>query len=610
MRKTLALIAALVVGTATLYAEPVTPGKAHDVAVRFWNKHRPAHVKPLNAMAGRVPMPAFPHLYAFSAGETGFVLVSADDRVRPVLAYSFDDKFSENVNRELAYWLRGYEGQIAAAVEADMAASDVVVQEWSDLQADADTIVSIQHVPALMTTRWDQGEPFNDRCPYDSAFSDRAVVGCVATAMAQIMKYWNYPTFGTSSHTYSHYRYGDLSADFENTTYLWDYMPDMLDRFSPIMNRKAVSTLSYHCGVAVEMWYDISAHGGSGAQSVCYPNWGITHCATSAFSDYFKYSVDITHRYRDGFHDTSWASMLDAELAGGRPMYYSGYDDDGGHAFVLDGSDIQRRYHFNWGWSGYGNGYYTMDNLAPGVNSGIGGNATYTFNQNQGAIFGIEPGVVEQFDTVDYLYSVCVGSRYAYFREYTLMVNNVLNQDFILLKHLDTVFRYSLKQVPRNIVFVDPGRAPGFGYTETYCFTDGFVLPECTFSKANHRFIGWCRHSDGVSSGLLQPGERIMITDDATFYAIWESTLAGIDDADTDVEFSLAPNPVGDRMTVTYGGSASATLTLLDPLGRTVLAEKLSHGETQISLATLPAGVYIVRVDNGAGVCNQRIIKQ
>ena len=362
-------------------AQTVTVQEAQTVAVNFWNRHHPAEVSGVKASETTLlSYGEISHMYVVNVADRGFVIVAGDRCVQPVLGYSFDSRFPERMHPEVSYWLGGFDGQIAEAVEADYVPSQEVVDMWDQLltQTAPETPVSLVVVPALLTTRWDQGSPYNQYCPYDSVDHVKTVVGCVATAMAQIMRYWRHPSCGTGSHSYipeqrTGMSFGTLSADFEHTTYIYDYMPNSVDaNFSPAKERNAVALLSYHCGIAVDMMYGSS----SGAYSEC--GYWSNACATSAFSDYFKYKTSLELRKRYNYSDSVWRLMIDTNLENGRPMYYSGHDNSGGHAFVLDGADGQGRYHFNWGWGGYADGYYTVSNLAPG-SGGAGGNATSTW---------------------------------------------------------------------------------------------------------------------------------------------------------------------------------------------------------------------------------------
>lgn len=597
MKKTiLSLVAMLTLGS--LMAAPVSPSDALKAASRFWNNHRPSDIKP-DPVLSWLPVDDIHSLYVFTAQEGGFVIVAADDCVRPILAYSFNEPFPERPHASLRYWLRGYDEQITAAVETGYTPAATVTAQWDNLltATPAATPVMLQNIPQMVNVRWDQGDPYNSLCPYDSSGGFRTVVGCVATAMAMIMKYWEYPTFGRGSYSYYDYGLGTISADFGQTTYLWSAMPTFIDRLSSNTAKRSVATISYHCGVATEMSYGSS----SGAWVLAYDT--VTPCAHNAFVKYFKYSPELQSHSRYNFTDEQWQAMVDTEMVARRPMLYVGYDNDGGHAFILDGSDLQERYHFNWGWSGYGDGFYTLSNLAPGVNYGIGGNATYTFNQHQGALFGIRPGEEETFDTVDYFDTVCNNERHATFHEYELRVQE---QDTLLV-HLDTVFNYHLSVIPSKRLSFEANGGVGTSQVITYCPADGIIMPECTFTNEGHEFLGWCRKRAGNDT-IYQPGSLLKINRSTFMYAIWDTPTVGIEQDHEGTGLELWPNPTCDNLFIRL--AQDARYTLLDAVGRRLMGGILRSGESKISLADLPNGVYILTIGTGNGTINRRIIKR
>lgn len=614
MKRTILLIAVLLSFSAN--ANTVSHEEASLVATRFWDTHHPSNSDSVYKLSF-IHIATLPHLYiADINGGEGFVIVAGDDCVRPILAYSFDSPFPLELNPELRYWLNGYEEQIADAVKADYQPFQQVVAEWSNLLKETAPIVAtdIADVPAMLTTRWDQGNPYNKFCPYDSVRNGRAVVGCVATAMAQIMKFWNYPAYGEGSLTYQpttgQPRYDTIfplqSVDFSNTTYLWEFMPDELGYGTFSYQRDAVAIISYHCGVAVEMMYGLSANGGSSAYSSCGP-WAQA-CATEAFWRYFKYDTTLYLKYRNSYSDSSWRALIDSQLTQGQPMYYAGHDSTGGHAFVLDGSDLQDRYHFNWGWSGYGDGFYTIDDLAP-RSGGDGGNATYTFNLNQEAIFNIRPLYAETFDTVDYYDTLCNSSQYHDFYEYHLRVTEMDT----LLRHLGTFYRYHLSVVDQKRVFLNPnisGQTPEMSY---FCPIEGYTLPNCTFTNEGNMFIGWCRSKTGDDT-IYQPGQHIDLITGATFFALWiDTTNAGIANIEASEEVTLWPNPTSGELYITLKMGHDAQVFVIDATGRTVMRENYPNmmgGNTKISLQSLPNGIYTVQIKTAMGTYNQRIIKR
>ena len=388
------MIVALVLMVAMpMFAERVTPETARQVASTFLinNGAKSAQLTDLTKAAG------FTNLYIFNA-EQGFVVMAADDCVQPILGYSLTGKFvAEDMPENVAWWLRGYNEEIQYAIDNQLRATSETTKMWKELAAgNAKAGKATTVVNALVQTQWDQNgtyyysggqlqifELYNNLCPYDYTAGERTVTGCVATAMAQIMKYWGYPSQGIGSHSYTPSTRPDLgvqSANFGATTYQWADMPNKLSRTSTTTQINAVATLMYHCGVSVNMMYDISDNGGSGAYSEDIP---------FALNHYFNYKATANIQYRNSYTTNVWMNMLKTELNAGRPIQYSG-SGSGGHAFICDGYNSSNQFHFNWGWSGNNDGYYELSNLNPG--SGGAGGGGYVFNNDQSAIFGIEPG--------------------------------------------------------------------------------------------------------------------------------------------------------------------------------------------------------------------------
>lgn len=564
------------------------------MATVFWNTYRQQGYKPIdtNSMK-RVAMAEYPHLYVYRC-DGGFVVVAGEEVVQPILAYSFDTPFPLTPHPSLRWWLAGYEAQLDALSENEMPAT--TGSEDGDILPAYGVPHASSRISALLTTMWNQSDPYNVQCPYDSAHQERTVVGCVATAMAQIMKYWKHPLCGTGSHSYRYRSYGTLSADFGNTSYLWEYMPPVLTNASAITSRRTLQTLSYHCGVSVDMMYGPASTGGSGAYS---------HKVVSALTNYFKYAPGMSLCNRGDFTDSAWAEQILADLYARRPIYYTGHDTSGGHAFVLDGADTSGRYHFNWGWGGFGDGYYALDNLAPG-RGGAGSNATNSFNLSQSAIFGIVP-VPQQYDTLDYYDTVCNTFQTYQFFDYTLPVT----VGHYTLHHLDTVYRLHVAMADRRFLYLDPNGADGLIQQETYCYLTGACLPRCPFVRTNHRFEGWSR-TDRAPDTLYQPGDTLHIHNSMVLYAIWSDTtpppIPDTVDSATDVIF-LSPNPTKGQVDVSTGGIPFAQCTLRDAVGRYYGQFIIESGHGTISVADLPRGIYILQISDGEHTFNRRIIK-
>ena len=367
-------LAVLMLGTAS--AGPVTPKRAATVAQNFFNA--------LSTTKGNTQLELsnspwqYDGIYLFTATDGGFVLVAADDAARPILGYSPNGTLNPaDMSPALQQWLQDYQQEITALQEAK---GYPVHAEWYALEQglfpkDGDS----NGVEPLITTYWDQTYPYNGYCPGGSA------VGCAATAQAQVMNFWKFPAFGMGSHSYTHARYGEQSADFAHTLYDWGHMPTMASYSSPMEEKEAVATLMYHCGVSLDMNYDPNGSAAAGLAGI----EGIPSIDNS-LKDYFGYSASMRVVHRVYYTKDQWRDLLTAELDLGHPIVYVGSGDAGGHGFVCDGYDNRGYLHFNFGWSRRGDGYFPVDSISPGV-GGVGGNGTYTFNQDNAALLGLVP---------------------------------------------------------------------------------------------------------------------------------------------------------------------------------------------------------------------------
>lgn len=376
------LLIAVLLLMGSLQASPVTPKRAATVAQSFFSTLSPIKGNTLQQCTNNWHYDA---IYLFTGTHGGYVLVAADDAVRPILGYSATSNFDpNNMPPALQEWLQGYQQEIAMLREQKATAYPDGAAEWYALENNiTPKEVFTDTVAPLLTTYWDQTYPYSYYCPQGT------VTGCAATAQAQVMNYWQYPAFGKGSHSYYHYTYGEQQADFGHTLYDWANMPSQADYNSSTEEVEAVATLMYHCGVSLDMVYGTIAEGGSSALGlVGYPGYT---SIDNALQDYFFYSSDMVVIHKMfGFTNTAWRDSLIADLRRHIPIVYTGSAAQGGHGFVCDGFDSRGYLHFNFGWSGIGDGFYPVDSISPGV-GGAGGNVTYTFNMNNAALLHLTP---------------------------------------------------------------------------------------------------------------------------------------------------------------------------------------------------------------------------
>lgn len=287
--------------------------------------------------------------HVFNAEGGGFVIVSACDLTSPILGYSETGHFDvKNVPSGLQYFLDGYGQSVDFAEETREKADFEIAREWDNLEHCGRTqATKTDVVSPLIATHWDQGCYYNASCPKDpDGPCGNAYAGCVATSMAQVMKYWNYPEHGTGTNSYNCPPYGDLYVDFSTATYLWEEMPESLS--DDDLN---VATAMYHCGVSVNMFY--SSYG-SGALHQNIP---------SALSSHFGFAPCV-ELMRDDYTYEQWVAMMHEALDAGVPILYGASSDLGsGHAFVCDGYDTNGLIHINWCWGGQLDGYFSVDNF-------------------------------------------------------------------------------------------------------------------------------------------------------------------------------------------------------------------------------------------------------
>lgn len=337
-----------------------------------------AETKLRNAATGE----SSPAYYICSIGDNnGFVVVSGDDRFKEVLGYTTSGNAdSAEMPDGLKYWLDFLASEMQAAQKYYDANGTV-----RTATVDENSYNTLTSVTPLVKTKWDQSTPFNDLCPMTT--DGRAVTGCVATGMAQIMKYHEAPTKGIGSHTNAYF--SSCTADFGNTVYDWANMCNEYGAEATDAQKNAVATLMYHCGVATDMKYS------------AYDSATPSIYAGMALVNYFGYNPNMHYEGRDYMSAEAWKALLLSELQDGRPLVYSGHTSEtggAGHFFVCDGYDANTgMFHFNWGWGGTYDGYYELSALEPGI-GGIGA-GTGEFNYLQGTIVGMQPEIMGKYES-------------------------------------------------------------------------------------------------------------------------------------------------------------------------------------------------------------------
>lgn len=410
------IIVILLIKGMTLFASPVDTSDVKTVALNFFRSN--SNVEELNQTTQTTVNIVYVHpftremnasqsnaLYVCNIGQRGFVVVSSDNRVEPILGYSLSEPFNPNDIPPAMLWLfDDYAWQIAGLDHLDTILP--VHAQWEELMAGVRSSQSTGDniVGPLITTAWGQSPYYNDWCPYkcylttnsvqeqhhieanmisdmnnigDTIIGDHAPTGCVAVAMGQLIHYWfsSQDVNGIGIHTNTQ-SIGDglclskpMTVNFGATTYHHTLMPNQLTGDSSLSSKDEIAKLLYHCGVSVNMHYMVNA---SSAYSENVPDALLNHFGLEHAEWKEKPMFDLFN---------SWTNMLRLQIDSLRPVYYRGNSFSGtnGHAFLLDGYNISDgKFHVNWGWKGkYNHVYCALDDLSP---------SSADFNYNQSAI--------------------------------------------------------------------------------------------------------------------------------------------------------------------------------------------------------------------------------
>ena len=277
--------------------------------------------------------------YIFNAKDGGFVIVSGNDHMPEILGYSEQGKIDEETVPCGLKWLLGCYEQMAK----------------NEQPASSKTRAAKASIAPFVSTSWGQSTPYNALCPRVSGA--KCMTGCVATAMAQIMNYYRWPNEVTKPiPAYTSFTNKVLMPELEPTTFTWGHL-----------NKTNLSKLMLYCGQSVQMDYG--------------PKESSAGDPVNAFKEYFGYDESLRIVSRNDYAESTWDDILYDELAAQRPIYYCGYDEVSGHAFMLCGYDNDHFY-VNWGWDGGADGYYILDGFSPAVGA---------YNNNQMAVIGIKP---------------------------------------------------------------------------------------------------------------------------------------------------------------------------------------------------------------------------
>ncbi len=377
MKKSFILVTLALLTLVSVQAGPVDVERAKALGVKFMKTNTVAKTAQAELTYTAYADNGQAAFYVFSVQPRGFVIVSADDRAKPILGYSTESNFTSQLPDGLMTFFDNYKAGFSQMFARNDERTADAVADWTSVEKTGRPASKLDRsVEPLMASIWNQTDLYNNMAPEDptSVYSGHCKSGCVANAMSQIMRYWEWPRHGQGSHGYNantqYGNYGWQEANFGNATYRFELMPDFLDFASPQTEVNATALLEYHAGVGVEMMYGPNA---SGAYSDDVPD---------AMINYFKYSPDMDHRNKPNGSSNQWKNSLRTNLNAGMPLYYASSGEASGHAYVLDGYDDNGMFHLNWGWAGFDNGYYDIDAFYL---------TFYSFPWYHNAIFNLHP---------------------------------------------------------------------------------------------------------------------------------------------------------------------------------------------------------------------------
>jgi hypothetical protein len=671
---TLCLIAAL----GSLLAGPVDQQKAQQLGAKFLSTTALSQ-KNANIQLDLVSIAAnrdVTDYYVFNVknGE-GFVVVAGDDRVRPILAYSTTGKYNPNdVADGFRYTLDGFRNEIQYVRENNLAATPDITTEWHSVTTNGSLNRSHRAqavVGPLCQTQWNQNYPWNNQCPETTPDTlgngGYVFAGCAATAMGQVMKFWDWPAVGNGSHTYNPEGYPQQTANFGETEYHFELMPLALDSTSSEEEVYYAAQLLHHLGIALDMQYSGL---GSGASVLS---------VYTAFQSYFRYTRDFVEINPGnlipgyGYTNEEWAQMLkNGGLDEHLPILYSGNDDGGagGHAFVCDGYDENDYFHFNWGWSGRDDAWCPIGALHT---------TRYDFNQVNNFIGHIIPENSEYFSRPDSVNKMGVhdeainAARLTWTNPTTDLNGNALTDitSVTIRRNFEEIAVLTDVEAGADMEYVDNGLEPGlyeysiyvtnaagisrttyrsilvgekcnivfmlhdnggdgwkgaaisiadenFNRLAVVTMTQGTALAvDLPLLTGNLNFIwnhGWYHaypeydtDSECSFSLINAEGETIYTSaelEDGVFFTYDPCSVDAVEETTTDNSVSVYPNPTSGLLNV--NGCGTMLITVSNMLGQT-LFETSAEDSATLDLSSYGQGFYLVRIKTEKGTTVQKI---
>lgn len=559
MKKILLLALLLPNLVVSMFAQSVSVSEAAAFAEGFFQQKSGKKLQSIKQVHAASMRSATPNYYIFEPSEgKGYVLVAANKASEPVLGYSLNGRFpASQMPPGMKYLLEIYDEQLNYLKVKRVTSTQTIQAKWENRNTPQAKNLS---VAPLLSTTWDQGWPYNLECPTNT-MGGRAVTGCVATAMAQLMNYWNFPTQANPDFNVCH----TDSNPFDETSdvmgswcrnlgggYNWSLMQDNYVGNSNALQQAEIGNLMSDCGIAAKMDYGTSVSN------------ALANDAATAMDNWFGYS-NCPLFLKSDYSDSDWIALLKNNLNNGQPMYYGGdnrtdveSEDDAGHAWVVDGFEGDH-FHMNWGWNGDENGNFLLSLLNPEV-----GDAEIIFTNNQHMFVPVPEGLCT-------LQATLSGDQ-----------SNV---------YVDVAHRIIANAT------IYPWTTTVFNAGEEIVLTDGFT------AYAGSDFHAYLFGCDG----------NINAAENETHFQAPEIETAGFATAS---ELKVAPNPFSGSTTVTYSlqEELHVAMQLMDATGKLVATpmrpQIQREGLYEFSLdgSNLPAGMYFLVTQIGKTRETKRLV--
>ena len=576
----LALSLLILLAVLPAFAGGVSREKAAETAAAFFR----GDAKRASTSAGAKVTPAgeqSPAYAAFNREGGGFVVIALNDAVTPVLAYSDQGFFPsrEEMPEAMAWWFSQLEEQIAMVPEGT-AASEEVRNQWANPRPKSFP-PAVQYETAL----WDQTEPFNNYCP--TIGGQRCLTGCVAVVGSIIARYFHWPDAGVGTVPAGPgvpYQEGpDYPAHDLGHTYNWDNMPLDFRGGYDDSQAEEVATLLYDMGTIARMDYGLSS---SSAGSTTL---------MAAMKQYMKYDKGAYEASRADYTAEGWSNLLKDILVNYGPAIYSGANPatNYSHAFILDGYDEQGRFHFNWGWSSYGNCYCVVDNIIPDVPG-------RNYSANQTVIVGLVPdrdGTSSGRDWITYLssgeFSGISADTESFEKNVPFTctagwfgprVNDFNGSLYFALYDKDGNFKQDISTAYTTSIPIDSYRA-----ASKYCRITCDIAPG---DRIKVRYVG--QHNEGIIDSGAGCTTEIIVMED-TGEGDEPDPTAGYSAAETAASTSLSYDKAGGILTLTFAHPANWEVK---NSGGTAVSSGTATGggNVAISLSGLASGTYTISI--------------